>query len=144
DVVVRTVHDEQVGEFRDRDAEVGAGAFGGPGVGEIAAVDAADVPGGKAFGALETGAVADDVDFVVETVRGARAGGGGLGGAVGFHGDVRPGAGGEVVIGEQGAFTAGGVVGGEFLAQDRVGDLPGAVGFGDLEDRSLNALEIGE
>src|SRR5690606_32452164 len=129
---------------RDRDAEVGAGTFGGPGVGEFAAVGAVDVHGGKEFGALEPGAVDDDVDFVVDTVGGAHAGGGDLGDCIGFHGDVRPAEGGEIVVGEQRAFTAGGVVGGEFLAQDRVGDLPGAVGFGDLQDGGLDALQIGE
>src|SRR5690606_989841 len=38
DVGVGAVHQEQVREFRHRDAEVGAGAFAGPGVGEFAAV----------------------------------------------------------------------------------------------------------
>ncbi|MQY23057.1 hypothetical protein NRB20_61840 [Nocardia sp. RB20] len=144
DVGVRAVHQEQVGEVGDRHAQVGAGALGVPDVGEFAARAAVDVHGGEEFGALEAGAVDDDVDLVLDAVGGADTGRGDRLDGGGLHGDVGLAQRREVLVGEQAALTSGGVVWSELGAQLRIRNSLCAMTIRDSDHGALDAGDIGQ
>ena len=143
EVGVGPVDHEQVGEVRDAEAEVGAGALL-PARVQVGAVGAGELDGGEELGGREAGAVDDHVDLVDGAVAAAHALGQHLDDRLGDDVDVGLGERGVPLGREQQPLAAERVVGHQLLAQLGVADLGAQLHPPGQLHRLLDRVAAGE